>query len=215
MAGGGLFVSFRNLFTHLIADDTNRFCFIQYQSPDGREYPPAQWKVHCGTCRSLHCMPVSVMYNVDYMCSPVHGPCLFSFLWGRYTLLRIQPNSDMMNVCLLYKPRHDMRVFIELSCGSVGSQMFMYSCVVWLAICRMSVSASSITQRPLQEQHSMRALLVSAPGWTHPQETRPQQQRHTQNTPYSHLLKVPLALLLSSELVKHLACLCVCFAILT
>ena len=74
---------------------------------------------------------------------------------------------------------------------------------------RMSVSASSITQRPLQEQHSMQALLVSAPGWAHPQETRPQQQRQTHSTPYSHLLKVPPALLLSSEREKHLACLCV------
>ena len=81
----------------------------------------------------------------------------------------IQPNSDMINV---YKPRQDMRVFIELSHSSIGSQLFRYSCVVWLNICRMSVSASSITQRPLQEQHSMRALLGSAPGWTHSQETR-------------------------------------------
>ena len=37
----------------------------------------------------------------------------------------IQPNSDMMNVCLLYKPRHDMRVFIELSHSSIGSQLFI------------------------------------------------------------------------------------------
>jgi len=57
VAGGGLFVSFRNMFTHLVVnDETNRLCFIQYQIPDGREYPPAQWKVLAEACSACPCV---------------------------------------------------------------------------------------------------------------------------------------------------------------
>ena len=133
---------------------------------------------------------------------------VLSLLWGGYILSRIQPNSDMK-----------MYVFKTQAWNTCIYRIVTWQCrqpdvhgvVLFVPLFyRMSVSASSITQRPLQEQHSMQALLVSATGWAHPQETRPQQQRQTHNTPYSHLLKVPPALLLSSEREKHLACLCVC-----
>ena len=110
--------------------------------------PESRWKgiPSCSVEGTLwHMQELAVHAHVCYvdcMCSPVHGSCLFCFLWGRYTLLRIQPNSDMMNVFLLYKPRHDMRVFIELSHSSIGSQLFIiiYSCVVWLNLQNVSIS---------------------------------------------------------------------------
>ena len=71
---------------------------------------------------------------------------------------------------------------------------------VWLTIHRMSLSASSTTQHPVQEQHCMLAKSLSAPGWTRIQEIPLEWQVLTHNTPYSHLLMVLQHPSLSCEL---------------
>ena len=78
---------------------------------------------------------------------------------------------------------------------------------VWPTICRISISVSSITQRPLQEQHSMQAQLVSAPGWTHSQETTSQQ--HYNNRGHFLLSELESVCILwigvNNQFIHHLA----------